>query len=133
VYRNPFDNLATWTKLNWENRKPKVPRITQEQEFENVFNKYKAINEKIVEMKKTENILSISHERVIRFIDKTLDQICDFLEIEKYDEWRKRCIRTKWKEPRITRATIAWHPPMRAKVIKLNRQYPWLNGYDYGG
>lgn len=133
VYRNPFDNLATWTKLNVDNRKAKVPRITQEQEFENVFKKYQALNEKIVEMKKTENVLSVAHERVIRFIDRTLDDICSFLEIEKYDEWRTKCIKTKWKDPRITRRNINWTPSMRAKVAKLSKQYPWLYGYDFGG
>lgn len=130
VYRNPFDNLATWTKLNWENREVKIP---QEQEFQNVFQKYEALNKKIVEMQKTENVLSVSHERVIRFIDKTLDQICSFLEIKKYDEWRAKCIKTKWKEPRITRSNIGWNPNMRAQVAKLTRQYKWLDGYDYGG
>jgi len=133
VVRNPYDCLSTWTKKNFENRKARVPRVTQEMEFNTVFQKYKELNEKIAELKKTEDVLYIAHERVIRFIDRSLDELCKFLEIEKYDDWRKAVIQKKWKEPRMTRRNIQWTPPMRAQVAKLTKQYPWLNSYDFGG
>lgn len=131
VSRNPYDCLSTWTKKNVENRQKRVPRVTQEMEFNNVFQKFKALNEKIVELKKTEDVLSIAHERVIRFIDKSLNELCAFLDIPKLDDWRARCIKKKWKDPRETRTHIQWTPPMRAQVEKMTRQYPWLNSYDY--
>ena len=143
IVRNPYDNLATWTKKNHESRK-KIPqgygygdieRITQEMEFKNVFQKYKALNNKIKELKQTENenVLSMNHEKVIRFIDRSLDELCAFLEIEKDDDWRARVIRAKWLKPRITRRNIKWTPDMRAKTAKLIRKYPWFNGYAFGG
>jgi hypothetical protein len=133
VVRNPFDCLSTWTKKNVENRQKRVPRVTQEMEFNNVFQKFKALNEKILELQKTEDVLSVTHERVIRFIDRSLDEMCTFLDIQKFDDWRARCIKKKWKEPRITRRNIAWNPDMRAKAAKITKQYPWFSGYDFGG
>jgi len=130
VVRNPFDNIATWTKKNLESRKGKS---STDVEFNIAFNKFKALNDEIFKLKKTEDILTVPHERVIRFIDKTLDELCNFLEIEKHSEWRSRVIKTLWKEPRITRRNIKWNPPMRAKVVSLVKQYPWLRGYDFGG
>jgi hypothetical protein len=130
VVRNPYDNLATWTKKNHESRTDKA---NIEVEFNIVFQKYKALNEKIGELKATEDVLTINHERVIKNVDKTLDELCNFLEIEKYDDWRARVIKAKWSEPRITRRNIKWTPEMRAKAAKLTKQYQWLNGYAFGG
>lgn len=130
VIRNPFDNIATWTKKNLESRKYKSDI---HREFNIAFNKFKALNDEIVKLKKTEDMLTVTHERVIRFIDKTLDELCNFLELEKHDEWRSSVIKVLWKEPRVTRNNIKWTPPMRAKVISLMKQYPWFDGYDFGG
>ena len=132
VVRNPYDNLATWTKKNFESRKY-ANKNSYEREFNIAFQKYKALNEKINELKKTENVLSMNHEKVIRSIDKSLNELCTFLEIEKYDDWRARVIKAKWKKPRITRKHIKWHPDMRAKTAKLIRKYHWFNGYAFGG
>jgi hypothetical protein len=130
VVRNPYDNITTWTKKNLEARKGKSELST---EFNIAFNKYKALNDKISELKKTEDVLTINHERVIRFIDKTLDELCNFLDVEKHSDWRSRVIKGLWKEPRVTRSQISWNPPMRAKVATLFKHYPWLKGYDFGG
>lgn len=131
VVRNPYDCLATWVNKNVANR-PKVPRVTHEMEFNTVIEKYANLNYKIQELKRTEAVITIPHERVIRFIDKSLDALCKVFEIKKDPEWRKRVIQKKWKEPRITRRNIQWTPQMLAKVKKLTKQYNWLKGYDFG-
>jgi hypothetical protein len=130
VVRNPFDNLATWTKKNYESRKLKANIGT---EFDIVFERYTALNDKIKELKETEDVLTINHERVIRFVDKTLDELCLFLDIEKRAVWRSKIIKVLWKDPRITRRAIKWSPQDRVKVLKLTKKYPWLLGYDFGG
>lgn len=129
VVRNPYDNLTTWVKKNNESREKHNRNI--EKEFNDVFEKYKHLNEKILELKQTEDVLTINHERVIRFIDKTLDSLCEFLDIEKYPEWRKRVINSLWKEPRETRRNMKWDRGKINKVAKLADRYEWLIGYDY--
>ena len=131
VVRNPFDNLATWTKKNYESREKLKANIGTE--FDIAFENYKALNDKIKELKETEDVLTINHERVIRFIDKTLDDLCSFLDVEKHTEWRKKVIEVLWKDPRITRRAITWKVEDRIKVLKLTKKYPWLLGYDFGG
>lgn len=130
VVRNPFDNLATWTKKNHESRKLKANIGT---EFDIAFESYKALNDKIKELKETEDVLTINHERIIRFVDKTLDELCLFLDVEKDDVWRSKVIKVLWKDPRITRRVIKWSPQDKVKVLKLTKKYPWLLGYDFGG
>jgi hypothetical protein len=132
VVRNPYDNLATWVKKNHESRERQNKTSDMVNEFNEVFEKYRHLNEKIAELKQTENVLSINHERVIRFIDRSLDSLCEFLDIEKYPEWRKRVINSLWKEPRETRSNIKWDQNKIAKVEELVQKYEWLNGYDIG-
>jgi len=128
VVRNPFDCLATWTKKNFDSRKGQK---SIDKEFKGAFNKFKALNDKIVELKKTEDVLTLVHEKVVVAKDKTMQQLCDFLEIEKTDEWRQRVVKTLWNKPRITRRKISWNPPMLAQVTKSTKQYPWLRGYHH--
>ena len=130
VVRNPFDSLATWAKLNVESRNNKSGI---EEEFNIAYQKYVALNDKIKQLKTTEDILSINHEKVIRSIDKTMDGLCKFLELEKDPIWRSSVIEVLWKDPRITRNSIKWNPNMRAKAVSLTKQYSWFNGYAMGG
>jgi hypothetical protein len=140
VVRNPFDCLATWTHKNVENKKSRGDNsVNVMKEFNQAFNKFRGLNEKIVQLKKTEKVLTLVHEKVVTNKDQTLQQLTNFLELDKkgtdiYNNWRNRVIKTLWKKPRITRHHIKWNNEMRNKVNNFTiRKYPWLKGYYYGG
>ena len=128
VVRNPFDSLATWTKISAESNKNPISV-----EYNALLPTFISLNDKIAELKETEEVLTLNHESVVRNMDGTLNSLCQFLHLEKNPEWVKRVKKTLWKEPRITRRSIKWNPNMRAKAVSLTKQYSWFNGYAMGG
>lgn len=134
VVRNPYDCMATWTKKNFDNKKKKSPASASvEAEFKAAFEKFKALNQKIAELKKSEDVLTLVHEKVVVSKDQTMQQLCNFLDIEKTDEWRKRVVKTLWKTPRITRRKISWTPFMKNSIMNyVVKKYPWMKGYHHG-
>lgn len=129
VVRNPYDNMATWIQ---KSNKKKVPRPTDEALFKQIFPEYKALNEKIYELKKTEDVLTLCHENIIMRRGK-LDVFVRFLELEDSDIWRKNVRKTLWKKPRITRRQVDWTPHMKNSITNyLVKKYPWMSGYHHG-
>ncbi len=133
IVRNPFDCLSTWTKKNYDNKIANRKKTTPQAEFNNAFQKFKELNKKIQELKKTEDVMTVKHERLVRNKDKVLTRFSNFLKIEKTKEWRDAVFATIWKTPRMTRKQVAWSPQMRKRVMDLNNEYQWLRGYAYGG
>jgi hypothetical protein len=133
VVRNPYDCMATWTKKNVDNKKKQGIRTPVEEEFKLAFAKFKALNEKITGLKKTEDVLTLLHEKVIVNKDHTMQQLCNFLDIEKTGEWRNSVVKTLWKKARITRRQISWTPFMKNSVMNyVVKKYPWMKGYHHG-
>lgn len=133
VVRNPYDNLATWGLLNFQNKakngKPTIPK----KELDNVIEKYKILNQTISKLRMSEDVLTVNHEYVITRMHNTLEEMANFLEISFDPEWRDRVRGTVWKKPRITRNQIAWTASQKQTVAKIIEQYPWLHGYVFGG
>lgn len=132
VVRNPFDNLSTWGKLEYEVKQRKGIKTTQEKELNIVIEEYDKLNYTIEKLKKSENILTIYHEYVTTRMHNTLEEMCDFLEISFHPEWRDNVRNSVWKKPRITRRQIPWASYQRKTVNAIIARYPWLNGYNYG-
>ena len=130
VVRNPFDNLATWGKLNHQNKKNSKSII---EELNLVIEKYRKLNETIERLRRSENILTVNHEYVITRMHNTLEEICNFLEISFDPVWRDNVRKAVWKRPRITRNQIRWDKQQKKEVNDIINQYSWLNGYEYGG
>ena len=128
VVRNPFDSLATWTKIS-----SKSNNNPTSVEYNSLLPIFKNINDKVVELKKTEDVLTINHENIVLKTKEMLEIICEFLEIEDNNDWQKSIMKVKWQKPRITRNEINWNPNMRAKAVVLTKRYPWFNGYAFGG
>lgn len=133
VVRNPYDNLATWAKLNYENKWKNGKQTTEKKELNNVIQKYGELNEIIAKLKRSENILTINHEYVITRMHNTLEEMSDFLEISFDPIWRDNVRNTVWKKPRITRNNISWTPQQKATVSDFTFKYDWLKGYVFGG
>lgn len=133
VVRNPFDNLATWGKLNFINRRKKQPEITQHQMLDEVIQKYRALNETIRKIRQSEDVLTVNHEYVITRMHNTLEEMANFLEISFDPVWRDNVRNTVWSKPRVTRTQVAWSRPQRQAVDRIIESCDWLEGYEYGG
>jgi hypothetical protein len=129
VVRNPFDNLATWAKLNYENNKQR----SQSQHLNNVIEKYIKLNETIARLRKSEDVLTVRHEYVITRMHNTLEEMANFLDISFDPIWRDNVRNTVWKKPRLTRRQIPWTQKQKGIVHDIIDQYEWLKGYDFGG
>jgi hypothetical protein len=129
VVRNPFDNLATWAKLNYENNKQR----SQSQHLNNVIEKYIKLNETIARLRKSEDVLTVRHEYVITRMHNTLEEMANFLDISFDPIWRDNVRNTVWKKPRVTRRQIPWTQKQKGIVHDIIDQYEWLKGYDFGG
>ena len=129
VVRNPFDNLATWAKLNFQNKRDNV---NQTKELNDVILKYRDLNETIVKLKRSEDILVVNHEFVITQMHNTLEKISQFLDISFDPIWRDNVRKAVWKKPRVTRKTIKWTQQQKKIVQDMCDKYEWLKGYDYG-
>jgi hypothetical protein len=129
VVRNPFDNLATWAKLNYENNKQR----SQSQYLNNVIEKYIKLNETIARLRKSEDVLTVRHEYVITRMHNTLEEMANFLDISFDPIWRDNVRNTVWKKPRVTRRQIPWTQKQKGIVHDIINQYEWLKGYDFGG
>lgn len=132
VVRNSFDNLATWSRLNYESKIKNGKNTNQKKELNIVIEKYRKLNDTIVKLKRSENILTVNHEYVITNMHNTLEKMAGFLEIDFDPKWRD-CVRNSvWKKPRITRRSVKWTPQQKNQVQAICNQYEWLNGYYYG-
>ena len=133
VVRNPYDNLATWAKLNHQNKLKNNKPTNESEELNNVIQKYEELNETISKLKRSEDILTVNHEYVITRMHNTLEEMANFLEISFDPKWRDHVRNTVWKKPRLTRNQVSWSQRQKAVVNDLTLKYEWLNGYVFGG
>ena len=138
VVRNPFDNIATWGKLNYTFktdpiRKHKNPHVTEYDELQNCINEYRILNETIFKLRRSEDVLKVNHEYVITRMHNTLEEISDFLEISFDPIWRDNVRNAVWKKPRLTRGQVSWTTKQKQEVNDIINQYEWLEGYEFGG
>lgn len=132
MVRNPFDNLSTWAKFNYENKLKNGQESYKTYELDNVINKYIDLNNTISKIKLSENVLTIRHEYVITRMHNTLEEMCNFLEISFDPDWRDNVRNAVWKKPIITRREMPWNQKQKGIVHDLIAKYDWLSGYDYG-
>lgn len=131
VVRNPYDNLSTWSRLEYDIKQRKGINTTQAKELDIVIEEYIQLNETIVKLKRSENILTVHHEFVITRMHNTLEEIANFLEISFDPIWRDNVRNSVWNKPRVTRRQIKWESEQRITIQKIINKYPWLNGYAY--
>lgn len=130
VVRHTGNNLSTWARLNHENKKKNGKNTTVKKELDNVIRKYNSLNETIVKLKRSEDILTVYHEDIIQKMHNTLEEMCDFLEISFDPKWRDFVRENVWKKPRQTMSRIPWTPTQKAHVNGIIQRYPWLKRYN---
>jgi hypothetical protein len=133
VVRNPFDNLATWGRLNYINKLKKDKNVTERHELDLVIQKYRILNATIERIRRSEDVLTVNHEFVITRMHNTLEEMANFLEISFDPIWRDNIRETVWNQPRLTRGQIEWSKTQKKAVDTIIKQYDWLSGYEFGG
>ncbi len=133
VVRNPFDNLATWGRLNYINKLKKDKNATERYELDLVIQKYRGLNATIERIRRSEDVLTVNHEFMITRMHGTLEEMANFLEISFDPVWRDNIRETVWNQPRITRGQIKWSQTQKKAVEAIIEQYDWLSGYEFGG
>ncbi|GAG35408.1 unnamed protein product, partial [marine sediment metagenome] len=132
VVRNPYDNLATWAKLNYINKMKKA-HTTERHELDVVIQKYRILNNTITKLRRSEDVLTVNHEYIITRMHNTLEEMANFLEISFDPIWRDNIRNTVWSRPRITRGQVRWTKPQKRAVEEIISQCEWLDGYEFGG
>lgn len=127
VVRNPYDNIATWARLNYKNR----VNGNIKKELNDCINKYIELNETIAKLKRSEDILTVTHEFVITRMHNTLEEMAKFLEISFDPQWRDNVRHAVWNKPRVTRRSIHWGQKQRGRVQEIISTYDWLKGYEF--
>jgi hypothetical protein len=133
VVRNPFDNLATWAKLNYVNKLKKDGTATQHKELDLVIRKYRVLNATIEKLRRSEDTLTVNHEFLITRMHNTLEEMANFLEISFDPVWRDNVRNTVWKRPRVTRGQVKWARQQKKVIKDIIEKYDWLDGYEFGG
>jgi hypothetical protein len=133
VVRNPYDNLATWGRLEYEVKQRKNIKTTQAKELDIVIEEYKQLNETILRLRRSEDVLTVNHEYVVTRMHNTLEEIANFLNISFDPTWRDNVRNSVWPKPRVTRRQIKWNSNQRITIENMINQYSWLNGYEFGG
>lgn len=133
VVRNPYDNLATWGRLNYINKLKKDSKAKQHKELDLVIQKYRALNEVIRKLRRSEDVLTVHHEFLITRMHNTLEEMANFLEISFDPVWRDNVRNVVWKKPRITRGQVKWNRIQRKAVKDIIEKCDWLEGYEFGG
>jgi hypothetical protein len=133
VVRNPFDNLATWGKLEYEVKLRKNIKTTQHEELNIVINEYRILNNTITKLRRSEDVLTVNHEYLITRMHNTLEEMANFLEISFDPIWRDNVRSTVWKKPRLTRNKVTWTHAQKKAVNQIIERCPWLDGYHFGG
>jgi len=132
VVRNPWDNCATWAKLNFLNKKKQGKPADQHKELDSVIQKYRDLNVIISRLRRSEDVLTVNHEHIMMQMHNTLELMANFLEVSFDPDWRMNVRKTVWDKPRITRTQVSWSGPQKNALYKMTEQYEWLDGYDYG-
>lgn len=133
IVRNPYDNIATWARLEYESKKADGIETTQKRELNTVIEEFARLNRTISQLRRSEDVITVNYEYIITRMHNTLEEMANFLEISFDPEWRDNVRNTVWKKPRIARNTVKWTPQQRVIVQEIINDYPWLNGYYYSG
>lgn len=132
VIRNPYDNISSWVlKLKKGLKKNHGANISEEDAFNCACTEYRKLNEKILELKNTENILSYKHEEFIKNRRKILRKICNFFDVEFYEIFDNEVKNKLYDNPNVTRKKINFTEERIRKVTNIKNNFEWLKDYKF--
>ena len=77
------------------------------------------------------NLLALRHEDLLRYPERHLREMCQFLELPAPENYVRACSAILYQSPAASRKKVAWSPELIQKVHAQIEQYSFLEGYSY--
>ena len=121
VTRNPYDNITT---MMFKNQKG------LEYSINSYFKKCEAVN-KLKQKVDSHNIFDLQHEALIDRPKSSLNQLCNFLNVEATEDYLEDCASIIFKSPNQTRFNFEWSKESIDFVQSKIDRFDFLQGYSY--
>ncbi|MBC7789830.1 MAG: sulfotransferase [Anaerolineae bacterium] len=121
VVRNPFDNIAAiarWHKLPLD-------------ESVNFYFSHCETTGELDSSADRQEMITIRHEDLISWPEKTLALLCDFLGLKHDPGYLADCTSIVFQKPTQPRHRTAWTAAQVAEVERRAKDFPFLDGYSF--
>lgn len=128
VTRNPFDNIATRARGgNYYQRDVNLEKLKTE--IQRHFNEVEAINK----AKQYEGFewIEFKHEDFIDDPKTYLHKLCNFLEVEPFEDYITDCLKIIRGSKSKSRNKIQWTEELKQLVAEKSKQYSFLQDYSF--
>ena len=143
VVRNPYDMIATqvlYTTLSGgvggkkKNATADHPYSNAEQLQKSIrqINSLASAVQGMIENCHLENTLEIHNADHVKDPKATLQQICDFLDVECPEDYLQECDDKTFKQLSKTRELVVWNPEAHALVKAIIKKFPFFHRYSIG-
>ena len=136
VVRNPYDMIATEMlySAGMHGRAtvdhPYRINVTQLQETVQYVSSLASAVQGMIENCHLENILEIHHADHVKDPKATLQQICDFLDVECPEDYLQECDDKTFKQLSKTRELVVWNPEAHTLVKAMIKRFPFFHRYS---
>ena len=131
--RNPYDMISSLLTT--------VPRFrikgwydNAQRHMEEVVSNIEELsekNKKLIEQIPAHRVFISRYETLIDNPKTQLTKICDFLNVDKPDDYLSVCASVTYKVPNKRRDRIDWHEEFKRRVEKLIKNYEFFSGYTW--
>ena len=135
VVRNPYDIIATSMLYSAGMH----GRATVDHPYNNNVQLRKAMQyisslpsavKGMIENCHLDNILEIHHADYVKDPKATLQQICDFLDVECPEDYLQECDDKTFKQLSKTRELVVWNPEAHTLVKAMIKKFPFFHRYS---
>lgn len=130
VSRNPFDNIST---MFYRNNQGKRERMTNEA-LKHSINDYFSMADAVEHTRQALSDKEFHHVRIEDFLEdpiSRLDDLCRFIGLTPYQDYKEACASILFQEPRQSRWEISWPRTLIEEVQQKLQGYPCLKGYEF--
>ncbi len=114
VIRNPYDTLATWSKL--------IGAASARDLF-------RMASQTVSSIKSEYDVLDVYLEDLIVAPEREIQNILQYLGLETHDDYVKKCTAVVFNKPNCTRYDNKWEPGMLETINGYIQQFEWLGRY----
>ncbi len=76
-------------------------------------------------------VLEIHSADLVHQPRQTMERICQFLDVECYEEYLDKCEEKVFDKISKTRNLVAWAPDLLAMIDNMIKDYPFLQRYSF--
>ena len=136
VIRNPYDTIATTALYDTASKAHKLP-ASETNKFDNpeVLMAAAKGHLKLAECSKSFiescnlSVLEVYSEDFIEDPKGTMKKICDFLDLECWDDYLQQCYDKAYKSPSRTRNVVKWTSEILKYISRELKRYPFFHRY----